>query len=289
MITAENEIWLAPPIVATPNIWEDVKKYCGVQYTQDEFNGLEKKIKDKLTVLAERLEFIDHLLLLWRFIYKNTESVKKIERIDDEKSNVTTDYRFILNGHDLAGAQFDIEALVFYLLITCVDTIKVLDYKEPFEWLSEKAELLAQKNDESSVRVELKNLNEEYKAKYGLSKRFKEAFTDNLSEKLQDKLIESLIFVSVERGEIRKDSLTAWNELNQREKIKKLADKLYKIRSDFTHSSIRTFLPAGPLSSVPSLKGKYLLCKMDFNLIDTLTEIIQYLIQTQLIDSNKKR
>jgi hypothetical protein len=281
----ENANWLVPQKVLTPNILSDIKKYCGVEITAEMFNALSPDIGKKLRTLAERLEFIEHLLVLRSFVYENSSQQRSVERIDDQKSLVKVEYSFILYGHDLAGANFDIEALIFYMLLTCVDTIKGQpDYEKPFDWLCQESNLETLANLDKELLIQrLKSLQENYSTSFSPTRLFIKAFTDDLSEELRDELLGSVMVVKVHDNKIVSDSLKAWHEREKKRKIKKLAEKFYEIRSLYTHSSIRTFWPVVPLGAVPSINGEQLLCKQGFNLLGTLNKIVVYLIKSQKI------
>ena len=126
-----NSHWLAPSWVETPDIRADIEEYCGISFTEEQFTSLPDETQQKLRLLAERLEFVEHLLVLRDSVARMQQ--EKIVRKDDR---VEIHYSFKLWGHELAGVHFDIDALVFYLLLTVVDTIKgQSNHHDPFEWL----------------------------------------------------------------------------------------------------------------------------------------------------------
>ena len=69
--------WLVPPKVETPNIIEDIENYCGISREEFERNG--EKEKKKLILLAERLEFVEHLSKIRDFFSEKTKKKEKIE------------------------------------------------------------------------------------------------------------------------------------------------------------------------------------------------------------------
>jgi hypothetical protein len=254
--------------------------------TEAEFNSLEQDTRDKLTVLVERLEFIEHLQILRKFIIRKTEVSRRIITLSDNPQLVE-EYTCVLLGHDLAGANFDIEAMIFYLLLTCIDTIK--GQPKPvnvFDWLCEPSRLERIVNqDQPSLLLQMCSLKEIFRSDFGLSRRFKEAFACDLSDELQEELASSLVVCKVHDSEIDQDSLKAWNRRSTSDKSRKLSDTLYSIRSSFTHASVRTFFPVQCLDTVPSLNGEQLLCKLDANLLEMLTRVIKHLISTQLMEN----
>ena len=280
--------WLVARKVQTPDILGDIERYCGVLLTAEEFDALESTNKDKLILIVERLEFIDHLLVLHKAISRNTTAKKHIIKPISDNSEfveVETQLSCVLWGHDFAGANFDIEAIVFYLLLTCVDTIKGQpEFLNAFDWLCDSSNMrLLVNQEQQSLKEQLTNLREMYRADFGITRRFIEAFVDNLSDDLQQELVAALAVVKVRDSKITPESMAAWNRRDVKRKIKKLGDRLYAIRSSFTHKSLRTFLPVQPLETVPRLTGEQLLCKRGVNLLDLLVRVIQCLIETQLI------
>ena len=277
--------WLAPKWVSTPDLLADVERYCGISFTDEEFASLPIDLQRKLRLVTERLEFVEHLLVLREF-------VERMQRREEERRRATLDngqegllrtinYSFILWGHELAGAHFDIEALVFYLLLTIIDTIKGQStYINPFDWLVQPNNLQKLINlQENHLREQLEALKREHRANFGLSKRFIEAFTNDLPAYLRNKFITCVAVVKVKDGKVNSESLQSWEAKSEGDKIKKIAEHLYQIRSSFTHASMRTFLPTVPLSSNPELSGKQLLCRPGCSLLSLIRESIKALIR----------
>lgn len=266
-------MWLAPKKISTPNLIEDIEKYLGKSIS-DKYETLNQDLKNKITVLTERIEFVDHLFVFGEFVKRNS-SIKnqtKVETIIDGKNAtlIKRDFEFVLYKKDLAGANFDIEALIFYLLITCIDTLKGQpQYVDPFDWL--KNEIDISNND---ILGQLDSLKEKYKEDFGLSRRFKEAFTTDIDTEVQNALINNLISVKLNNSKINQDSLKAWDEKDKEGKLNKIANTLYQIRSSYTHTSIRTFLPSQPLEFVPDLNGEHLLCNSNVRFVDLMKKVI---------------
>lgn len=266
-------MWLAPKKISTPNLIDDIEKYLGKSIS-DKYVTLDSDLKSKVRVLTERLEFVDHLFVFAEFVKRNSsiknESIEEKTINGDKVRIVKRDFEFILYKKDLAGANFDIEALIFYLLVTCVDTLKGQPtYVDPFDWL--KNELDVKNND---IQEHLESLKEKYKEEFGLSRRFKEAFTIDIDSEVQDDLINNLISVKLKSSKINQGSLNAWNERDKAGKLNKIANTLYQIRSSYTHTSIRTFLPSQPLEIVPDLNGEYLLCDSKVRFVNLMKRVI---------------
>lgn len=279
----KNTMWLAPKKIYTENIIEEIEKYLGKSIS-DNYETLNTDLKDKIRVLTERIEFIEHLLVFAEFIKKNSKIKKRtVEELTNDKDSVLVkiDYEFILLKKNLAGANFDIEALIFYLLVTCIDTLKGKpQYRNPFEWLTDKIDT---KNED--IRNQLKKLKEEYKNEFGLSHRFIEVFTKDIDTEVQNELINNLISVKLNDSKINKNSLKAWERSSDESKLRKIANTLYDIRSSYTHTSIRTFLPSQPLKYVPNLNGEYLLCHKQARFVDLMKKVIISLTENTVKNS----
>lgn len=283
--------WLVTRNVSTPDVLGDIERYCGIALQPEEFQALESTTREKLILLAERLEFVHHLLVLRNVISQNTK-VKKISvnpvADNGEFAKIQLHRSCVLWEHDFAGADFDIEAIIFYLLLTCIDTIKGQpEFVDAFDWLCNSLNVrLIANQDPESLQEQLTHLQETYRANFGITRRFIEAFVDDLSDDLKRELVANFMVAKVRDGEIITESMRAWNRRDVESKLKKLAGKLFSIRSSFTHMSWRTFLPVQPLETVHELTGGQLLCKSDVNLLNLLLQVVQCLIETQLIGAN---
>lgn len=285
--------WLVAQKVSTPDILGDIKKYCGVLLTAKEFDALEITNRRKLILITERLELVEHLLVIHNAISTNTKIKRRVFKpVNDNSESVEIESQLscVLWGHDFAGANFDIEAIVFYLLLTCVDTIKGQpEFVSAFDWLCNPSNMsLLVNQDQQSLQKQLEDLQKKYGTDFGITRKFIEAFVDNLSDDLQQEIVESLAVVKVRDSKISQESMVAWNRRDVKGKLKKLGDRLYTIRSSFTHTSLRTFLPTQPLETVSKITGEQLLCKPNVNLLDLLIRVIQCLIKTQLIGATRQ-
>jgi hypothetical protein len=232
--------WNGPKEVQTPNIKEDISNLLGDDILIKWEKSTDKKLKEKIVRVVEKLDFISHLKSIAKIVERKSKRTRKGNWIHFECNFL---------GHNYGGLQFDIEALIYYLYLSCIDAIQ----SQPTQ------------SDE-----------------YGPTKNFKKAFIKDISSGLQDKICVSLIFVKAENGTITKQSLEAWNKRNKKEKLKKIADKLYGLRCSYTHRNIRSFLPLDDLNSIPDLNGEYLLCKKGTQMDKLLEDVIKELVLKML-------
>ena len=245
------EIWLAPRRVETPDVAVDVATYIDPDFTSDDLGSLSSDCQQKLTVLAERLEFIDHLSRLSEMLQTH-KTVKVTDTpVGTGAIKRTESYTIIFNGHDFAGFDFDADALIVYLLLTCIDTLKgQTPYKSAFEWLKAKASI--------GCSMDWDALCKEYEREYGLSKRFREAFTVDCSQAIRDALTDNLAVVKVGSQCVKHESAQAWDERTKEEKLDRIVSELYSIRSRFTHTSLRSFSPEIPVAKSLEVRGAVL-------------------------------
>lgn len=274
----KKEDWLIPSMVRTPDIEVDIDKYLGNEILENWRKSKDKDITNSIVFITERLDFICHLNAFRNYAINNSE--RKI--LIDGEGVVQLKYKFFMDNHDYSGVQYDIEALVLYLILSCIDAIQSQpDYLSAFEWLSGKTSRY-----ENQPKDKIKGLLMEDKAQYddlyGLSKNFRKAFTDDISDKLKKQIIENLIVAKFEGESVNKNSFLAWNSNDENAKIKKVANYLYNLRSKYTHKNIRNFIPKRPFG-VRLLEGEYLLCKNGFDLDTCLIEILKELCLKKLV------
>lgn len=272
--------WLAPRHVETPNIVADIAQFIYPGFTQVIFDGLELNERNKLTVVAERLEFIEHLAKVAALIAKHKSVTTDKKPPADGRIEVVVRYSIKIEGHEFAGFDFDSDALSIYLLLTCIDTIKGQpNYINVFDWLKNRCT--------NKLDTDWDMLSNEYEHKFGLSKRFKEAFTNDCSLALQNTISKNYAVVRIASQNIKNESALAWEKRSETDKVKCIASKLYAIRSRFTHASFRSFSPAVPVSSSLDKKEPVLLQRVGSPpLREVLKDVIKYLAKNFLIERN---
>lgn len=275
-MSTDDREYLVQSDIETPTIDEDV--YRLVLHGVAE-SGIKQIDDSRLKVLAERLEFIESLEILMSEI--KTQHNNQTQRIQGHGNNsvkITQQFNCCWLNHDFSGCHKDIESLIIYLLISCIDTIMgQQNFKDPFDWL------LKEKGSLPKNEKDVKNFQEEYREKYGLARRFRSAFIEHLDPDLQDQWIEAVVCASINgptgisSSSVDSVSLDAWEKSNKDNKMKSIANTLYSMRSEFTHASIRSFLCDTPVHMVSSKRNKSLIAIGHVDLIELLKSTIRSL------------
>ena len=217
--------WKVPKVVETQNIEEDIEAFLG-RDVFDKWKTLRvgDELREKIIVITERLEFIGHLRKIAEIAKENTTEIGTIAK---DGVNIIPD-KCNLFGHNFDGLRFDIEALNFYLYLTCIDTIQ-------------------------------------NKGKWH-TRTFKKAFTSDIEADLKTKISEVFVVIKIGNGEktmsltdkkqLEKlnEMLEDWKAKKEAKRLREIADTLYDIRSRFTHDNIRSFCPIDEMSVIPYFK-----------------------------------
>mgnify|MGYP006971749813 CR=1 FL=1 len=272
--------WRAPHVVKTPKIVPDIAKYIDKDVTQEKYNGLDANTQRRLDVLAERLEFIDHLSTLSELLVRHQSASADHPPLAGEETKVVTEYSAIIGGHDFAGFNFDADALIVYLLLTCVDTVKgKAKYMDVFDWLKGR--------QPEEYRADWDKLSDEYKQAYGLSQRFRRAFTEDCSQGIRKEIAEDFAVVKIASQKVTAPSIEAWEKRSQARRVDRVARELYDIRSGFTHASIRSFSPRVPVACSLDTREAVLLQRVGSPPLRTvLTDVVKHLAVKLLIRKN---
>lgn len=273
------------PEITTPNLHEDISNYVlnGIdeKVVKKQWDSFDSVFRDKLNVLAERLEFISKLEITKLKIkqsHKNT-----IERTDLGKDRVkeTEHFKCTFLGEDFSGVHLDIESLQIYLLITCLDTLAgQFSYQPPFEWLKSQTDQTGIINSQT-----LDKLSKKYKESFGLTKLFIEQFTDGTSKVIQKLWLDNFICCATANGNLVVESKSAWDERKCKDKLKSIAEGLYKLRSTFSHMSARSFLRTLEIAKAPRDRKNHLVRVGEKDLFSLLNETIKD-IATSLFYTN---
>ena len=280
-----------PTQIRTPNIDNDITAFfsleLGAKETKKIINSLSSGLKNKLYKITERFEFVEHLLTFRKELIKNKKF--KLEFFNEPNalfgiSKVDTIKMF---NTKFDGVDYDIEALVLYLLLTCVDTLAGQDEYMTFsEWLEKQ---------EVSFSEEIIDLNwikakeKEHKEMFGIGRNFKNLLTNGISNQLKKRMIENFAVTKLDNGGVNKDSWKSWELANDNEKLKKIATTLFEqIRNKYTHTSHRTFVPCVPIKYLRKTGYPVLLSlngdDISGNLIFLLKDIVRYIVRDRILN-----
>ena len=250
----------------------------------------EKPVRRKLYVIAERFEFVQHMLSLRELLLTakspvKTQDIIAVEQLQDHMLQVQVREHIEFHGRDYSGVDYDIESSCFYLLLTCIESIVSKPYVQIDDWLVEHWDSLCQ--DEENAKDCIKGAIDRYRDEHGLRRNFRKALTEGIAPKLMKWFVTHFAVVKTENGELNQDSWNNWCQKQEHEKIAKIASFLYDdVRSRFTHESHRAFLPSVPIKHLPSSKEPVLvrLASEKDNLITLLQEIVVYLVRKHLLE-----
>ncbi len=292
-----------PPVVETPDLENDIQLlfYPDSGITLDEISEIvseqDAKTRGRLQVIAERLEFVHHLLSLRQLLEeaKGKQEIILTRRINDSQLLVNVKTRIEFHGRRYDGVDYDIDALCFYLLLTCIESVFESSTKNIEDWLVENWDELCEDGEQPAeciTRVKAK-----FYTKHGYGYRFKKAFTDEISDDLKQRLATDFAVVKTRDGKVSEDSWEAWNDRSSKRKIASIAGFFYgQVRSKFTHTGQRMFFPSIPLDFLPAnknLEGKAhkimvsLKLPEDASLLDLLQEVVVQLVRKHLLKTKQ--
>jgi Txe/YoeB family toxin of Txe-Axe toxin-antitoxin module len=273
--------WLVSRRVETPDIVADIAQHIDNSFTRDAFARMESVDQKKLTVLAERLEFIEHLSAVSQIMQKHKSITFEETPLGNGTIRRIEKYSTIISGHEFAGFDFDADALIIYLLLTCIDTVKGQPkHTNAFKWLKIRCPTGCVANWDA--------LSEEYERDYGLSRLFKEAFTVDCCKEIQNTLVQNLAVAKIASRCIKNISAEAWDKRSAPEKVQRIASEFYSIRSQFTHASFRSFSPDIPVGRSLDAQGTVLLQRVGgLPLRTMLWNVVKHLAVKLVIGGNR--
>ena len=129
--------------------------------------------------MTEMLDFSDHLLNFREYLLNVNKPTIRIS-----KGIAYRDDHIQFNEHDYSGCEFDIEAFVYYIYVSVIDTsmAKSTTYVSPKSFFEKNI------HEVNTTKAKVLTLCDEYNKIYGLSRNFKEVFTTRISNGLQDKV-----------------------------------------------------------------------------------------------------
>lgn len=271
-------MWKVPKQVVTPNLETDVKHLLSTEILQLFKQCTDDDKKARIRRITEMLDFSDHLLNFREYLISINKSTIRVE-----SGKFFRDDNIQFNGHDYSGCEFDIEALVYYIYVSIIDT----SMAKNSTYVSIKKFLEKEISEKSITKDDVLALCDKYDEVHGLSKNFKEVFETRISYELQEKFANGMLVLADERktdytrGDIDK-RWVEWQKKDLSIRMKKIASCLYSIRSSYTHSNIRNFIPSNDWNEETlNNSTKYLLQK-DVDLLGLLKSVILELCESLL-------
>ena len=275
--------WKHPKTIETPQIEEDIKKYLS-QETLDLFNKCDDiEILNRVKRTAEMLDLVEHLDVIEKELAKHDKpTFRKINDYRYKDSNI------ILWEHDFSGMPYDISALRMYLLLSVIDACSdahKFKYIKCSDYINKKDDY---KTPEDVIREIVF-----YEEKYGLSVNFRKVFMYDISNKLQEKIADAIFVISTSKSKELsfddvKNKYLEWAKRTTTDKLKKIANTLYDLRSKYTHVNVRAFLPTES-KTADIIKSEWkLLIKKEYTLDTLLKEVIIEQSNRILLDGKEK-
>lgn len=230
--------WIKPSVVSTPNIEDDIRNLLSEDILSMYQECPDADKRKRIVRITEMLDYANHLSAFSSFLCRINEPTSRIvgniQYIDDHIE---------FEGHDYSGCEFDIEAMVYYLYVSIIDTCmaKSDTFYPVKSFLDNKI-----KGDTVS-KSELLTLCDEYMELYGLSKNFQEVFMSRISDDLKSQFVDNILILGGRKNDYTRDEIEqkwqVWQQADINVRLKKIASTLYSIRSQYTHSNIRSFVP----------------------------------------------
>lgn len=240
MLNISYYMWKIPKQIVTPNLEADISRLLSTEILQLFRQCTDEGKIARIRRITEMLDFSDHLLNFREYLLNVNKPTIRIS-----KGIAYRDDHIQFNGHDYSGCEFDIEAFVYYTYVSVIDTsmAKSTTYVSPKSFFENSI------HEVNTTKAKVLTLCDEYNKTHGLSRNFKEVFTTRISHELQEKFANGIMVLSEERktdytkAEIDK-CWAEWQKKDVKNRMKKIASCLYSIRSSYTHSNIRSFIPS---------------------------------------------
>ena len=229
--------FLIAPIVFTPpeKVFGDIKRLLLKSATDDELIKLQTRESsnrdwNRIVVLTERMEFIEHLDVIRETIIAKTG----YKEIADKR----TDFKCVWLNHDFAGMHKDLEALEIYLLVSAIDEIMQNDdFKDFYKWLMKEVK---ENNVNIKSQKELQELYGTYNSKYGMIQGVRRGFREFLDDEIKEEWTRSYYATKLM---IKDNKIVSQTEVDSEKQdlLIHIADALLSCRNTFTHNASRQF------------------------------------------------
>lgn len=230
--------WLKPTVISTPNIEDDIRNLLSEDILRLYQECTDTGKRSRIIRITEMLDYATHLSTFSSFLCDINKPTYRTEGKIKYK-----DDHIEFEGHDYSGCEFDIEAMIYYLYVSIIDTCmaKSDTFYSVLDFMNGRI-----KGDNVS-KAELLALCDEYAELYALSKNFQEVFMFRISDGLKSQFVENLLVLGGRNTDYTRDDIERkwqlWQQTDNTVRLKKIATTLYSIRSQYTHSNIRSFIP----------------------------------------------
>jgi hypothetical protein len=264
-MTEENkENYWVPRNIYNQNMLLDFYEFFSVDALTDSEKAeayVEKNI-NILSTIIDRFEFIVQLGKIRDYL----RSIKKvcspkIKEISKDGQVLTQQEAINLNGIELNGIDYEIEALIQYLLLTLIDLISQ-NPQNPKNFLKFSEWLRTNYPKDNYRDIEIEQYSEEFHEFTSLSKGFKNTLK-TIDNELKHRIVSSFMIGKVANRSIIPESINRWKGLSEEEKFDKIVGLLYEIRCRYTHNCSRTFLSNLPVEISLPINRKILVALID--------------------------
>lgn len=264
--------WIKPTVVSTPNIEDDIRNLLSEDILTLYQECTDKDKRKRIVRITEMLDYADHLSAFSSFLCGiNKPTYRTVDNIKYKDDHIE------FEGHDYSGCEFDIEAMIYYLHVSIIDTCMA----KSDTFYPVKSFLDNQIKGEVINKVELLKLCDEYSELYGLSKNFQEVFMSRISDELKSQFVDHILVLGGRTNDYTREEIEQkWQKWQLTEisiRLKKIASTLYNIRSQYTHSNVRSFIPKYEWQGDTLHHATTYLVKKNFDVLTLLKAVINEL------------
>lgn len=277
--TFDKEDWNFPKYITNPHQDDDIKTYLSSRVLELYKQSKNATWKEKIERIATMLEFVDHLESISSYMVSLDNPRQEIRDGETIKHS-----QISFEGHDYSGIQWDIEAQVFYMYVSIIDTLaNSSTYMSPADYVQKYYNISTHGNKSGIV-----NLLNKYSEEMGLLRNFKKVFTETISDSLRKIFCDNIIYFKSDRKTDYTDkeideAINKWLGKDQETKMKEIAAKIYSYRSQFTHDNIRAFIPN--TDGYQKVKPGILICRKETDLMQLLKQVILELCEKRLVEN----
>lgn len=230
--------WIKPTVVCSPNIEADIRNLLSEDILKLYQVCTDTEKSKRIVRITEMLDYASHLSAFSTYLCSINKPTYRTEGEITYK-----DDHIEFEGHDYSGCEFDIEAMIYYLYVSIIDACmaKSDKYHSVKEFLDSKLK------SENVTKAEVLTFCDEYTEQFGLSKNFLEVFMSRISDGLKLQFVDNILILGGRSKDYTREEIDQkweiWQQTDKAVRLKKIASTLYNIRSQYTHSNIRNFIP----------------------------------------------